>query len=78
MAFRPDSDLDPKADRLLTFEGESGSMFEFVWLWIAVLVVIGLVYQAIGSNSAAIQRSLLVARQMVAKGSSGGKKERSY
>jgi hypothetical protein len=69
--------LDPFSDRLLTFEGESGSMFGFLWLWIAVILIVGIVYQAIGSNSAGIQRSVLLARQMVKKGTSGGKKERS-
>ena len=70
--IRPDSELDPQADKLLTFDGES-SGFGMVWLFVIIIVFV--VYKAIGKKSAAIQRSVLVARKMV--GPKPGKKERS-
>lgn len=72
--FRPDTDLDPNADKLLHFEGEGSS---FGLIWIVVIFIVLFVYKGIGSNSPGIQRSMLLAKQMVAKGAHGGKKMRS-
>jgi hypothetical protein len=70
--YWPDSEIDPKSDRLLRFEGESTSTLGS--LWIVMFVVLYVVYSAIGSKSGAIQRSVLAARRLVAEAtkSAGG------
>jgi hypothetical protein len=84
--LRPDveHDLDPKNDGLLIFDGESS--FKFLGLlWVFMFVVVGFIYKVmLGSNSFAIQRSVLVAKQMMLSvqqksrtGATGGKKVRS-
>jgi len=75
-SYWPDSDVDPGEDRLLTFEGEKTSGLGSIL--IAAILLVVLVYKAIGSNSPSIQRSVLIARQMVASGTPGRKKIRSH
>ena len=68
--------MDPGEDRLLSFEGEKTSGLGSIL--IAAILLVVLVYKAIGSNSPSIQRSVLIARQMVASGTPGRKKIRSH
>ena len=61
---RPDSELDPKSDRLMKFEGESGFM-SALYLWVIVFAIIYGIYTVVMKNSASINQSVLAARRMV-------------
>ena len=64
MICRPDSDLDPRSDRLMKFEGESGFM-SGLFLWIVVFAIVYAVYSVVMKNSASINQSVLMARRMM-------------
>ena len=71
--------MDPKADKLLTIEGESS--YGLGLLWIAMFFVLWVVHKAVSANSQVIHRSILATKQMytvaLAKSNAGGKKLRS-
>mmetsp|Transcript_31117 Transcript_31117/g.51859 ORF Transcript_31117/g.51859 Transcript_31117/m.51859 type:complete len:400 (-) Transcript_31117:62-1261(-) len=65
-SYWPDSEIDPKHDRLLTFEDDNSSRFGL--LWILTMFIVWLVYWAIGKQSSSIQTSVLAARRLVSQG----------
>lgn len=75
--YWPDSDLDPKSERLIHYEDDDGSFVFGMILWIAMFCVLWLVYSTIGTTSpASFQQGVYQAKRMVTKGP-GAKKERS-
>lgn len=68
-SYWPGAEVDPKHYRLLTFDDESTSSFGF--LWIITILIVWIIYSAIGKNSASIQKSVLTAKHMVSKAGDG-------
>jgi hypothetical protein len=66
--YWPDSDKDPLTDKLLTFDGEGSSRIQLLWL--AVILVVWLVYKLTGLQSYSIHQSLIAARLVVSQGGS--------
>jgi hypothetical protein len=78
-SYWPDSEVDPKHDKLLTFDDDTSSGFGIL-LFLTMLIVWA-VYSVIGKHSSAIQHSVLVARHAVSRGAAatmtGGSKKRT-
>lgn len=76
LTFWPDSDMDPKSERLIHYE-DDGSFGFGILLWIVMFAILGIVYSTIGKTSpATLQQGLYQAKRMVTMGP-GGKKIRS-
>ena len=76
LLIRPDADLDPMSDKLLTFVGGE-QRYGLGLLWIVMFAGLYFVYSLVSGNSVTIQRSLFTARQIVATGGGTKKKIRS-
>ena len=63
--YWPESEVDPKHDKLLTFD-DDGSR-NFAMLWLMTLLIVLVVYKTIGKQSRSIQSSVLVAKQLVTR-----------
>jgi hypothetical protein len=63
LLIRHGSDIDPKSDRLLKFEGEGSSGSSF-FLLMVVFLILYCVYQLVNTKSGVIQRSLIQAKHM--------------
>jgi Erv1 / Alr family/Thioredoxin len=61
--YWPGSDVDPKRDKLLTFENDGGRGFGL--LWMLTLLIIWFVYASTRKQSKSIQSSVLAARRLV-------------
>jgi len=66
--YWPDSEKDPLTDKLLTYDDEGSSRIELLWL--AVILVVWLVYKMTGLQSYSIHQSLIAARLVVSQGGS--------
>ena len=62
--YWPDSELDPRSERLIRYEGD-GSRETVYFLWIFMFIILAIVYKTIGVSSPA--PLLYRARRMVAK-----------
>jgi hypothetical protein len=63
LLIRHGSDIDPKSDPLLKFEGEGSSGSSLILLMVAFLILY-CVYQLVNTKSGVIQRSLIQAKRM--------------
>eukprot|EP00339_Tiarina_fusa_P009203 CAMPEP_0117056738 /NCGR_PEP_ID=MMETSP0472-20121206/39374_1 /TAXON_ID=693140 ORGANISM="Tiarina fusus, Strain LIS" /NCGR_SAMPLE_ID=MMETSP0472 /ASSEMBLY_ACC=CAM_ASM_000603 /LENGTH=837 /DNA_ID=CAMNT_0004773319 /DNA_START=135 /DNA_END=2649 /DNA_ORIENTATION=+ len=62
--YWPDSELDPKTDKLMQFDGESG-FFSALMMWAMVFMIVYAIYNVVKKNSAAISQSVVMARHVV-------------
>mmetsp|Transcript_49156 Transcript_49156/g.119120 ORF Transcript_49156/g.119120 Transcript_49156/m.119120 type:complete len:971 (+) Transcript_49156:128-3040(+) len=69
--YWPGIDVDPKNDKLLSFDDETNRL-GFVWL--LALAILWLVYSTIGKKSSSIHDSLLTAKIMVSSAATAGTK----
>ncbi|MGK3752950.1 MAG: thiol-disulfide isomerase/thioredoxin [Bacillariaceae sp.] len=64
--YWPDSEVDPKFDKLLKVDGEGSPIAGL--LWIMTFLIVWLVYKVTGKQSNSIQMSLIAARQLISQG----------
>ncbi len=72
--YWPDSELDPRSERLIHYEYDDNSLS--VFLWVIMLGILGVVYSAIGKTSpTSFKQRLYEAKRLV---TTGPGKKRSY
>ena len=72
--YWPGIDVDPKNDKLLSFDDETNRLG---LVWIFALAILWFVYSTVGRKSSSIQDSLLAAKIMVSTATAGSKRRKA-